>query len=181
MGLGANGGGGCWNNINNTLVGYSTSNSTALNANATPGTTYNNIVSTIDGALGGYTISVAAIDYQDYYTIGGNGWNGGSPLSAWVSYCQTNFHNTIGCDAHSIPSNPNLTTSFVPNSGSPVIGAGKNLYSICNGQPNPGLGALCSDAAGLARPSTGGWDIGAFQYGSGQAPNPPTGLTAVVN
>ncbi len=181
IGLGANGGVGCWSSINNTLLGYSTSNAMALNANATKGTTYNNIVSTVDGALGGYTVSVTAIDYQDYYTIGANGWNGGSPLSAWVSYCEVNFPKTIGCDAHSVSGNPNLTSAFVPNSGSPVIAAGKNLYSICNGQANPGLGALCYDAAGVARPSSGNWDVGAFQYNSGSGLAPPTSLAAIVN
>ena len=181
IGLGANGGVGCWNIVNNTAVGYSTSNATALNANATPGKTYNNITTTVDGALGGYNVNGASIDYQDYYNIGGNGWNGGNSLAGWVSYCQTNFTSTVGCDAHSISTNPNLTSAFVPNSGSPVISAGKNFYSTCNGQPNPGLGALCYDAAGVARPSSGNWDIGAFQYSSSQAPAPPSGLTAAVN
>jgi hypothetical protein len=181
IGLGANGGVGCWSNVNNTLVGYSTANATALNANTTTGKSYNNIVSSVEGAIGGYNVNGGAIDYQDYYTIGGNGWNGGSPLASWVSYCETNFPGTIGCDADSISGNPNLTNAFVPNNGSPVIAAGKNLYSICSGQPNPGLGALCSDAAGNSRPSSGNWDIGAFQHNSGQAPLPPQGLVAVVH
>jgi hypothetical protein len=73
----------------------------------------------------------------------------------------------IGCDAHAISGNPNLNaTTFIPNSGSPVISAGKNLNSVCTGQAMPGLGALCSDAAGIVRPTSAAWDIGAFQFAS---------------
>jgi hypothetical protein len=65
--------------------------------------------------------------------------------------------------------------------GSPAIGGGVNLYSACNGQPNPGLGALCNDATGSPRPSSGTWDAGAFSYSNGNsAPQPPTGLSAIV-
>jgi hypothetical protein len=72
-----------------------------------------------------------------------------------------------------------------------TVGAGQNLSSSCSG----GLAALCNDSTYAtentsdhtavlrttnARGST--WDIGAYEYGSqGTPPNPPTGLTAVVN
>jgi hypothetical protein len=40
----------------------------------------------------------------------------------------------------------------------------------------------CSDRAENARPQSGAWDIGAYLYNAGDPPpNPPTGLTAVVN
>jgi hypothetical protein len=70
-----------------------------------------------------------------------------------------------------------------PNSRSAVIGAGTNLYSVCNGQPNPGLGALCFDKAGTARPASAAWDAGAYQFsnGSSSALLPPSavGITLV--
>jgi hypothetical protein len=69
-------------------------------------------------------------------------------------------------------------------SGSPAIGAGANLYNLCNGQPNPGLGALCFDANGKARPSSGAWDAGAFSVSTGnnpQLPQPPTNVTAAAH
>jgi hypothetical protein len=81
------------------------------------------------------------------------------------------------CDQHGI-ANLSSSTYFNHNSacvpgglavscrqltGSPLIAAGVNLHSTCNGQPVPGLGALCSDIAGTARPSSGAWDIGAYQ------------------
>jgi hypothetical protein len=52
-----------------------------------------------------------------------------------------------------------------PQARSPLIGAGKNLFSMCDGQPNPGLGALCFDINGNSRPSTESWDIGPYQSG----------------
>lgn len=183
IGVGANssGGGGGWLIANNTIIGYSTANQTGPNANSTTGATYNNIISTINGAIGGYTGSgPAAIDYNDYYNIGGGGWNGGGSLSAWSSYCITNYSAYTACDQHSITGNPNLI-SFVPSAGSPVIGAGRNLYSVCSGQANPGLGALCYDAAGVPRPSGASWDIGAYQHASVGAPvAPPTLLSVTI-
>jgi len=105
--------------------------------------------------------------------------------SAWDS--------TTGFDTHSTTSNPLLTSSSSCSSGtatgcnlssssSAAYSAGTNLYSTCNGQPNPGLGALCYDYAGNQRPTSGNWDIGAFAYNGsgGSAPNAPTGLTASV-
>jgi hypothetical protein len=59
-----------------------------------------------------------------------------------------------------------LAANCAPVVGSPLIAAGKNLTSICSGQPNPGLGALCFDIQGNARPSTGAWDVGAYNYSS---------------
>ena len=182
IGLGANGGVGCWHSINNTHLGFSASASNpGLNFNSTPGTAYNNIYSVVLQALAPDAAPVAS-DYQDFFNLGSGGVSGGgASLATWVSYCTANYPGTIGCDAHSIFSNPNLSSTFVPNNGSPVIAAGKNLYSICNGQPNPGLGALCYDAAGTPRPSSGGWDQGAFQHGGSASLSPPTNLTATVH
>ena len=114
-----------------------------------------------------------ASNYNAWYTgvsalyyIGGAEY---STLEAWQS--------ASGQDAGSISANPNLNLStWVPNSGSPVIGLGTNLYGICSGQPNPGLGALCFDKNGTARPSSGNWDAGAYQNGSVVTIPPTPGL-----
>jgi hypothetical protein len=76
-------------------------------------------------------------------------------------------------------------STFVPQSGSVLINAGTNLTSLCNGQPNPGLGALCFDARGNSRPNSGKWTSGAFNPASGgnstAGPVAPAGLSAHAN
>jgi hypothetical protein len=54
-----------------------------------------------------------------------------------------------------------------------------NLTSLCTGNLVP----LCSDINGNARPATGGWQAGAYQFAGSSSPAPPApqGLTAVVN
>jgi len=84
-----------------------------------------------------------------------------SALNSWQSGC--------GCDASSISSNPNLNGSYVPGSGSPVIGAGVNLSSL-------GITPLDSDAAGNARGS-GAWTMGAYNSSGGG----PTYTLTVTN
>jgi hypothetical protein len=84
-----------------------------------------------------------------------------------------------------------------PNSNSTTVGAGKNLSSSCSAAGT----ALCSDttvAVGydtsthqviiparspISRPSSGSWDVGAFNFGGATSgtPQPPTGLTLAVH
>jgi hypothetical protein len=99
---------------------------------------------------------------------------------------------TTGFDSHSTTNNPVLTSISTCSSGtatgcglssssSAAYSSGTNLYATCNGQPNPGLGALCYDYAGNQRSQSGNWDIGAYAFNStGAPPSPPTGLTASV-
>jgi hypothetical protein len=87
------------------------------------------------------------------------------------------------------------TYPFSPTSGtSATVGQGTNLSSQCVSLPG-----LCNDTTlGVSynatnhtvsypartpnpRPSTGAWDAGAYEYNSGNQPQPPTGLAAVVN
>src|SRR5262245_40084448 len=92
-------------------------------------------------------------------------------LALWRSWLLGAFPASGG-DTHGF-AQTNMSidaTTGRPLAGSPLIGAGQNLNSICSGQPNPGLGALCFDAAGTARPVAGAWDIGAYQFGSSPAP-----------
>jgi hypothetical protein len=112
-----------------------------------------------------------------------NGGAGYSNFSQWQTYLRAAFPASGG-DTHGVAStavNLGLNSSGVPQTGSPLIAAGANLYSLCNGQPNPGLGALCSDAAGNTRPSSGNWDAGALNSSTGGPnPAPPSGLAATV-
>ncbi len=138
------------------------------------------------------TTTNISLDYQAYANAsGGNCYTFVSGLTCnWTTYQANGVE-----DQHAVAalgtSTPNCcqgtigisTTTWVPQSGSIVIGAGENLTSICSGQSNPGLGALCSDAAGVARPTTGAWDIGAYQYASAPTTTgaPPSLLLAFAD
>jgi len=103
-----------------------------------------------------------------------NMWNSSSGElvfgSSFQSYSQwqaagRDAHGVLGIDPAWVapPGNEQLT------SGSKAIGAGVNLTSLA-------ITALDSDNLGNARPSSGAWDIGAYEYGathSGPPPPPP--------
>ena len=131
----------------------------------------------------------SALDYNSY--IDGSGSNSGD-----LNYMYTNTDSLTtwqvtavpGASTHDAHSQLHTLSAYLMNgdgtlqSGSPAIGVAANLYSTCNGQPNPGLGALCFDKAGNPRPSSGAWDAGAYtSSGSSNTPVPPSGLSAQVN
>ena len=98
-------------------------------------------------------------------------------FNSWKSAC--------GCDSDSIVSSFTgalLNSDGSPQAGSPVIGAGVNLTTLAVNE----LSSLQNDTtkgdtrSPLVRPTSGKWDIGAYQYGGGNPPVPPTGLAAVV-
>jgi len=89
---------------------------------------------------------------------------------------------------------PSETYAYSPVAATnSTVVVGTNLASLCSGN----VAALCSDTTYAtydsgshavamrtvnARPSTGAWDIGAYQYAAGgPSPNPPSGLVAVVH
>ena len=143
----------------------------------------------------GSTFSSLTFDYNTWYdpSVGySSGWiypanctGGGCGFKGSTSWQASGFdqHGQAG-------NNPLLnTTTFALGSGSPAIGAGTNLTSLCSSFP-----ALCQGApqtfgysgscgAGcLSRASSGNWDAGAYPYSSGDPPpNPPTALSAIVN
>jgi hypothetical protein len=116
----------------------------------------------------GYTSGNAS---SDFYCGGQTGFSGWKSCVGGAGDANSSAQSSINVS----------TTTGIPNAGSPVIAAGANLYSLCNGQSNPGLGALCRDAVGVARPSSGAWDVGAFVFNNGNAPPAPTGLVATVH
>lgn len=126
------------------------------------------------------SVSVLSNNYYMNPQTGGsaNSWNwkGATTgiFSTWVSDSgETGAGSNASCSIN--------TSTYAPNSGSPVIGAGANLYSLCNGQPNPGLGALCSDAAGNLRPSGAPWTVGAYNAQSISQTGSNSGLYAFFN
>ncbi len=149
---------------NNTIVSSTTSCSdigVSFNSSSTGLTSVNNIVNAATAFYGTSGVTITQLDYDNYYGFTSLYNNGTqyTTLSSWQT--------ATGFDTHSSIASPSLSGSYHPTTGSPVIGAGTNLYATCNGQPIPGLGALCSDAAGVARPSAGAWDAGAYQYAGG--------------
>jgi len=119
--------------------------------------------------------------YATQYGWSSSGWSSWkSCINSYLSPGGSDETNSFGPPGSSqTVTDPKLDSNYAPTSGSPTLGTGQNLYSICNGQPNPGLGALCQTYAGptpsgtgagpngqwatpTARPSTGAWNIGAY-------------------
>jgi hypothetical protein len=86
------------------------------------------------------------------------------------------LRSTTSMEASGQQANPLINAFPTPTlqAGSPAIGAAVNLTSL-------GQVFLNSDKNGVARPSTGAWDVGAFSSGSAPTrPNPPTNVKAIA-
>jgi hypothetical protein len=185
---------------NNTMdgriaCGYNASNfpgtaARVLISNATTLDFENNIV--YDNA--GYEVisgSIGTADYNDFYDVSAAEqqafkWDSNSYYYYFNSACpkwtnspsQNSACGSSGdarpsaYDVHSITSNPNMASNGTLSAGSPAIGAGTNLTSICTSSSY--LAPLCADRAGNARSSSGAWDIGAYNFTNGPTPGPPT-------
>jgi hypothetical protein len=168
--------------INNTFIGNISQGVTNLNMGGPNLTNENNancsgqlesIMTADESGQNATTVSTI----QHNYDMNGNSnafiWKGtflnAGQFPTWESDSgETASAYSAGCS---------ISSSGTLQAGSVAIGGGANLFSKCSGQPIPGLGALCSDAAGNARSSTGTWDAGAF---SSAVPPPPAGLQATV-
>jgi hypothetical protein len=100
----------------------------------------------------------------------------GSP--SWQS-SQLDTHGQFGV-------NPQLNSvPYTLQSGSPAIGAAKNLSELNLAALNSGAPTVFGVGGGtgnIVRPSSGAWDQGAYESSpGGQAPGAPTNLTAVVH
>ena len=119
----------------------------------------------------GYSGGVS--DYNDFFNLSQGLKNEPTlygSLSAWTA--------GTGLDVHSISSNPNLTASFALNAGSPAIGAGTNLSGLgitglnVSAPQTFGAGGTCGSGC-VPRPSSGAWDMGAYQHGTGTSTQTP--------
>lgn len=144
-------------------------------------------------SAGGPTYDQSSTPYAIDYNLYANTWNnnmwdcvsGGS--NTWYSSNNLASYLGAGCTGSPEQNSVNDTcawggpctsaneggvdqTTGIPSSGSDVIGKGINLTSL-------GITALNSDKNGTARPATGNWDIGAYQY-TGALPV-PSGLHLV--
>src|SRR5579871_1131513 len=163
--------------VNNTFIGSGSGvTSSLISIDGSIATLENNIFYNSGQAVGSYSTTfplsnLTASNYNLYNTVSGSPfiWNTGS-AGRFISYAQW---QAGGYDANGVTGRPNLSGTYTLQSGSAAIGAGKNLTSL-------GIAALNSDAAGVARPSTAAWDIGAFQFSQTINIAPPTGLSAIV-
>jgi hypothetical protein len=110
--------------------------------------------------------SGAVLTLKNNVTVHGYGVYNDSNNTIISDY--NNWYALSGTDvtdgSHSKTTNPNLDASFKPQSSSVVlIGIGINMTSL-------GIAALNFDKAGVARPASGAWDIGAYQYTGGGTP-----------
>jgi hypothetical protein len=171
--------------VDNTFLGNTGAGVTNLNMGGPSVTNQNNVncnaqltsITSTDES-GTQNTSITALNHNYYMSGNGNAfiWKGTflsfSGFPAWESDSgETNSSTSSGC---TVNSDGSLQANSI------AIGGGTNLYSTCNGQPSPGLGALCSDQSGNPRPSSGSWDAGALSYNSSAPPAPPTGVTATV-
>jgi hypothetical protein len=91
------------------------------------------------------------------------------------------------------------SNNYAPTSSTDAtVGAGANNATFCNALPDATAKAACNNGAApvsyasashsviipkpVPRPSSGAWDVGAYQYGTSSASNPvpPAGLAAAI-
>jgi len=100
----------------------------------------------------------------------------------WANLKSACTYDGTSCNANDAgsPIDPDLNASYIPNVGSPAIGAGVDMSGYdaltVNGGP---CASGCTDKAGVARGTT--WDIGAFQYAAGAADTVPNSFTFTDN
>lgn len=188
-----------WSVYNNTFIGDATGNSPGapLMSDNQAGVTlaFKNNVLTTSSMLMGFNSGLMLSGSPNYNVYANVGSSGGGGATCVFTGTFSSWQSCIGsagdANSHYYATDPLPTcnsnsdcSNVIPLAGSTVIGAGENLYSTCNGQPNPGLGALCFDKAGNPRPSASNWDAGVFQSAgallSTPALSPPTNLNAVV-
>jgi hypothetical protein len=104
------------------------------------------------------------MDSSTFAVLNNNIYQDASLNSIWRT--GSNFYSTLAAwrtasggdaNAQATTGSLNLDANYKPLSNSITVGAGANLTSV-------GITALNSDKAGVARPSTGAWDAGAYQY-----------------
>lgn len=149
-GLGTSGGAAYNNTIHCNGVGYA-----AIKLAYATASLKNNIISNCRRGISVDAAStLASSDYNLFYGL--------TAVSPMV-YTSTNYasiaawQSGTGLDLHSVTGDPLLAASGVILPASSAIGTGINLTSL-------GVSTLNVDRAGVSRPSSTAWDIGAYQY-----------------
>ncbi|HXM96131.1 MAG TPA: hypothetical protein VOA64_18065 [Candidatus Dormibacteraeota bacterium] len=153
----------------NVVINYGNSADTSTTPCSSPG--------------GSVTGCILSNMYEDVAAAGGSynafGFHGtnGTTLAWWRAALPAGTGQDAGAQLM-LAAAMKLDSTGHPMSGSPVIGTGTNLTSLCTGPLVP----LCKDKDGNSRPASGVWDVGAYNSGvSGRGPAAPSGLNAIVN
>jgi hypothetical protein len=128
-----------------------------------------------------------------------------STLTTTTALAQTNAQADANVSVHFDQYTASETLGYSPVAlTNSTVGAGTNQYSgYCSALSTAGLSAAATacqsdstyactyntsnhttscSAQTVARPSSGAWDVGAYEFNAQDPPaNPPTGLTAIVN
>ena len=119
----------------------------------------------VSGGVTGLSLTAGGLGYKANWppyttSISGTG-NGDLTVNTTVT--------AAGYDAHSLTGNPLFTsvTDLHPQTNSAALGSGTNLTAFATAH---GLTALLTDLDGNARPSSGGWTIGAYEVAGVQQP-----------
>lgn len=161
---------------NNTFLGGSITNTTtcfASNTNTPSVTFQNNVLTTCNGLMSfddpaTATFQSGSPDYNIYANGGHLAFNCNHHFDDFSQFANWRSSTCVNNnDSHSsAPASAGLSSSGVPQAGSPVIGAATNLTSLCTGRLVP----LCKDTSAgntrtpVARPATGSWDVGAYKF-----------------
>jgi hypothetical protein len=155
--------------VNNTVIGRANSDTGGgcILTYVAAATVENNICDTGKSGVGFNTAAAYGLsDYNDLFNVEYTAAKGGTLYRLLCCGPLTWQADPVAPDPHSTASDPNLNKNStnppyqLSNNTSPAYRTGANLFATCNGQPNPGLGALCTGADGNARPN-GAWDMGA--------------------
>jgi hypothetical protein len=157
--------------FNNTFIGNKTSEGSCIpiknpSSEAANIAFENNVLTTCRTLIDAETSKLASIDYNLYANAGTANEAFSCPGHELYFSQFAEWKSCIGGDSHSITAGSaklSATETFgvlgKPEAGSEAVGHGRNLTSLCASTPEE---ALCKNIDGAARPSTGGWDIGAF-------------------
>ena len=113
------------------------------------------------------------------YPNGCGTWNGRTDPNSSTAQGIIDPVNTVMTPTAATTEGYAITNNYAPTASNndtvtfASSGNSMNLTSTCSGNVNGiPLTALCSDINGVIRPSSGGWQAGAYQLGGGGNPNP---------
>lgn len=157
---------------NNTIIGPDSSNGLILLVSDTSGAKVkNNVLSGGNVLIGWSGINPPDLDYNLYANCTSyNCWSLFGTQTASYTVWRNNNPTADVHSVNSITTNGGMNSAGLPQSGSVALSAGLNLSSL-------NITALNSDKSGTARPSSGAWDIGAYQVSGGGSSPTPTPVT----